>query len=490
MTFTEKTELQDRAERRHGAKAWAALGVAALMFTAACSDGGDTPGDNGDASKDAQVEETVDEKDDDQKDSDEDQKDSDEKDDKDGKDSDEDEDDDDRDGDASGAEEELREALEDQETWTEQKATMRVDASEEQMQKIVDLLSESDENMTEQDRKSLEDAMDMVREVSVEFQARSTTDAPLADTKDLTGLDWSFVADLGNGRSVEMMEVGESEYFLRADVLEILRSMGSDGKQQAEQLEQSFSDVPKEQEWIVDFVKGSWLGLDKALGSEFDKAVSEETKRIEDEAGDQKSADFALDYADVEKDGDETYVMNVKLKEMFEDNPEMLESASASTSEFDSAESSSPSTDSSADVDEVLDSLNDNTFPVTFTVKDGKVTAVEMDVMDILDVIEPPADAEEDEVKTFEEMKEAELPISVELSDKADSLEVPKGAVELTEEDFENAFGAQNGSGSGSDFDSGSGSDFDSDSDFGSGSDSDSDSDFGSDSDSDSDSDS
>ena len=170
MTFTEKTELQDKVERRHGAKAWAALGVAALMFTAACSDGGDTPGDDGDASKDAQVEETVDEKDDDQKDSDEDQKDSDEKDDKDSdKDSDEDEDDDDekdddRDDDASGAEEELREALEDQETWTEQKATMRVDASEEQMQKIVDLLSESDENMTEQDRKSLEDAMDVVRE--------------------------------------------------------------------------------------------------------------------------------------------------------------------------------------------------------------------------------------------------------------------------------------------------------------------------------------
>lgn len=407
MTITEKTEILDKGERRHGAKAWAALGVAALMFTAACSDGGGDTGSGSDGENAGQQTEAK----------------------------------------AEDPKETLREALKDQESWKEQKVSMGVDASEEQMQKIVDIVSESDEDMTEQDRKSLEDALGLVREMSMVVEARSTTDAPLVDMKDLTGVDWSFTADLGKGRSVQMMEVGESEYFLRADVLDIMRALGPDGAKQADQAEETLKDIPKEQKWIAELLKGSWLGLDKALGSRFDEAVSEEAQRLEDEAGDQKPADFALDYADVEKTGDDSYVMNVKLKEMLKDNPELLESASNSSGSS-AKPSASESADSSADVDETLEQMNDDTFPVTYTVKGGKVTAMEMDVMDVLDVIEPPADAEKDEIENFEKMKEAEMPISAEISDKADTLEVPKDAMEVTEKDLEAVFGSQNGSGS------------------------------------------
>lgn len=427
MTITEKTELAEAVERRHGAKAWAALGVAALMFTAACSDGG--AGDDGSGNDGQQAEQQAEEP-------------------------------------AEDPKETLREALKDQETWKEQKLTMGVEASEEQMQKIVDVMSEGEE-MTEADRKSVEDALALIREMSMVVEARSTTDAPLADMKDLTGIDWSFTADLGENRSIQMMEVGESEYFLRADILEIMRAMGPDGQDEAEQAEQMLADIPQEQQWVAEALKGSWLALDKALGSEFDKAVAEEAQRVEDEAGDQKPADFALDYADVEKEGDSTYVMNVKIKEMLRDNPEMMESASdaadgsagdaSSSAEASSSESSSA--DSSADVEEQLEAFNDNTFPIVYTVEDGKVTAMEMDVMDVLDTIQPPDDAEADEVETFEKMKDTEMPIAAQISDDADTLEVPEDAVQVTEADIEAVIGSPNGSGS-SGSGAGAGSDF------------------------------
>ena len=100
-----------------------------------------------------------------------------------------------------------------------------------------------------------------------------------------------------------------------------------------------------------------------------------------------------------------------------------------------------------------LENLNDNPLPITYTVKDGKVTGVDMDAMDFLDVIEPPKDAKEEEKKTFEKFKDTELPLSATVSDKADTLEVPKDAVNVTEKDFEAVFGQNTmGSGSGSDF--------------------------------------
>lgn len=430
MTFTEKTEILERSERRHGAKAWAALGVAALMFTAACSDGGgDNAGEGGGEGGGQQSEQPTEE----QKD----------------------------------PKESLREAFKDQETWKEQKVSMGVEATEEQTQKIVDVVTENGD-MTEGNRQSFADALDLVREMSMVVEARSTTDTPLADMTDLTGADWSFTADLGQDRSIQLMEVGESEYFVRADILEIMRTLGPDGESQVEQLRASFQDVPADQAWLVEALEGSWMALDKQLGSDFDRSVSEEAQRLEDEAGDQKPADFFLDYADVEKEGDSTYVVNLKVKEMVKDNPEIVETAGNAAESASSAEASSAAEANEEEVQKRLDSLNDNTLPITYTVEDGKVTAMEMDVMDVLDVIQPPDTATEEEVELFEKLKDTEMPIAAQISDAADTLEVPSDAVPLTQADLEAVFSPQSGSGSmesgsadaGTGSDSGSGVDF------------------------------
>lgn len=420
MTEFEMTTAEEQTGRRHGAKAWAALGVAALMFTAACSDGGGegaggSEGENGGQ----KVEEKVEEQTEDPK-------------------------------------ETLREALKDQETWKEQKATFSVEASEERLQKIVDAMAEGGE-MTEADRESAEEAMDLVKDMALTVEARSTTDTALADMKDLSGADWSFTAEMGEGRTVQMMEVGESEYFLRADVLEIIRSFGTDGESTAEELKDQFADAPEEYQWLVKGLEGSWLALDKKLGSDFDEAVAEEVQRVEDEAGDQKPADFALQYADVEKTGDTTYQADIRLKEMLEENPELIETETSGTAGASASNSSSASPSAGGDqedADEVLDMMNDKPFPVTYTVEDGKVTAMEMDVMDVLDVIEPPEDAEAEEVETFEKVRDTELPVKATMSDEADTLEVPKDAVQVTEEDLNAVFGGSSGStgSGGSDF--------------------------------------
>ncbi len=420
MTITEKTEILERSERRHGAKAWAALGVAALMFTAACSDeGGNGGGQEGGEGGGQQNGQPAEEPQEDPK-------------------------------------ETLREALKDQESWKEQKVSMGVEATEEQTQKILDVIAE-DGGMSEADRQSAEDALELIRESSMVVEARSTTDTPLADMEDLTGADWSFTADMGEGRAIQIMEVGESEYFLRADILEIMRSLGPEGESQAEQLRASFQDVPAEQQWLVEALEGSWMALDKQLGTDFDRSVSQEVQRLEDEAGDQKPVDFILDYADVEKEDDSTYVVNLKVKEMLKDNPEILETAD-NTSASGASSSESSTADSSADVQEQLDAFNDNTFPITYTVEDGKVTAMEMDVMDVLDVIQPPDDAEANEVEMFEKLKETEMPVASQMSDAADTLEVPSDAVPLSESDLEAVFGMQTAPGSDSGSGSGSGS--------------------------------
>lgn len=426
MTKFEMTSAEEQTGRRHGAKAWAALGVAALMFTAACSDGGGegaggSEGENGGQ----KVEEKTEEKTEDPK-------------------------------------ETLREALKDQETWKEQKATFAVEASEEQLQEIVDAMAEGGE-MTEADRKSADEAMDLLKDMALTMEARSTTDTALADMKDLSGADWSFTAEMGEGRAVQMMEVGESEYFLRADVMEIMRSMGPDGESTADELKAQFADAPEEYQWLVKGLEGSWLALDKKLGSEFDKAVAEEVERIEDEAGDQKPADFALEYADVEKTGDTTYEANIRLKEMLEENPELMETETSGTDGASASSSASPSAGGGQeDMDEALEMMNDKPFPITYTIEDGKVTAMEMDVMDILDVVDPPKDAKPEEVETFEKARETELPVKATMSDEADTLEVPKDAVQVTEEDMNAVFGGMSGStGSGPSGSTGSGgSDF------------------------------
>lgn len=319
----------------------------------------------------------------------------------------------------------LRSAFEDVDAQKQRRTEIRTTASEAQLRHAME---SADGAMSPEDRESLDRVITTLRDTTVVMDVRSTTDQTLGTLARPEDMDWGMDVKVKDSMVLQALETGDMDLFVRADLPALMRLSGSAEAPTLAEMQSQLDAIPSGMEWMRTLVTGGWLGLDSTLAEQVTQGLEEQagvdTEGLTGEER-QQLQDALLDHSDTEKVEDGRYRMRLRVKEYVEANKDLVGKHLAAQSG-----------EETPDVDELLARLNDGTLDMVYTVEDTVMRRVETDPMQFADLMEPAADATEEERQQLQRMRDSEMPIALDLSEDVRDFAVPDGAVRLTQQDL------------------------------------------------------
>ncbi|MDY6054268.1 hypothetical protein [Micrococcus sp.] len=322
---------------------------------------------------------------------------------------------------------------------TEQSSTVRITATEAQLEDLA--RGPENDRLSDQEYADVKPFLDRLRESTFTTQATSTREGvPVADAQTPADSDSAAAWAISGDRMVELVEIGDHELYLRADVLEVLRRTGTtDARRLADDLQSQIASTPSELQWVVDLISGRWIGFDKALTTQFREEAQRQAhvdaEALTPEERDRLRASI-LENSDVTDLGGNRYEVKVHVKRVVEANRDLVDKLLQAQAEAEAIPSREAST-----VDDLLPRLNDNTFDVIQEIDGETIKAVEVDPLQTADLVAPPEDAAQKDLDVLQHLRDSQLPMRVEYGDAVDMITVPEGATRITEEDLNSVAG-------------------------------------------------
>lgn len=281
-------------------------------------------------------------------------------------------------------------------------------------------------------------------ESTFSMDGRSTNDQPLQDVTNPQDMDWSLDVKVGDTSIGEMLETGDMDFFFRLDLPWLLEQYSPNGAQELAQMRQQADQMAQQLPFAKALIEAKWIGLDRSLSDtlaqsvEEQSGVDEETFTPEEQ---QQLQDSYWEHSDVTREEDGRYKVALRVKEFVEANRDLVQKSLDA-----SAESSSSTTAEPTDVQDVIDSLNDGTFDIRWTVENEEFRKAEMDLFQYADLAELPEDATAENKENLEKLRELEFPTTVDYSGEVGDFAVPEDVTELTEGQLSQLGGSTSGS--------------------------------------------
>lgn len=317
---------------------------------------------------------------------------------------------------------------------TEQHMVIRLTATEDQVRALMEASDDGDTSSED-----AQAAIDLLTQSSLSIAVRSTNGESLENATQPQDMDWALDWSMGEDDLVQLMETGDFEVYLRADLIRLMQSVDPSAVEDVEMMRQQAQLFAQQSPMLAALFTGGWLGLDSTLSQQMLDSVEEQAGADVDALTPEEQQQLRqsmMEHSEVSELEEGKFLSKLRVKEFMEANRELLDK---------SLEQSSSSSDDEVTVQDMIDSFNDGTFDITYTIDNDEMTRIEFDPLQIAELVEPDEDATQEERDDLQAMRDADLPVSIDLNEQVTDFTVPEDVTEVTEEDLQQLFGAATG---------------------------------------------